>query len=194
MSHKKWNGSPLLKKVNPMRLSKLFAKPNHVRPASSFRPSLEPLEGRCVPTALNHTQVHVQLNQDTVQAVIATIDLRVNQTVLALLKSSAPSTPQLQQTIASLQGHISADQAGLQGLQQRINVLSQLDADQDQVRNLNVQIQVDTFLISFLHLLGPLAQPTVNGLQNTIANDQAAVQALQPPITALEQQVSASNG
>jgi hypothetical protein len=147
-----------------------------------------------MPATLNHTQVHVLLNQDKVQAAIATINLRVDQTVLAVVQTLAKSTPQLQQTITSLQGDISADQTGLQGLQQRINVLSQLDADQDQVRNLNIQIQVDTFLISFLHLLGPLAQPSVNGLQNTIANDQAAVQALQPQITALEQQVSASNG
>ena len=81
-----------------------------------------------MPAALNHTQVHVLLNQDKVQAAIATVDLQVDQTVLALVQRTAQPTAQTQQTIASLQGDISADQAGLQGLQQRINVLSQLDS------------------------------------------------------------------
>jgi hypothetical protein len=162
--------------------------------ATSFRPSLEPLEDRCMPAALNHTQVHVLLNQDKVQAAIATVDLQVDQTVLALVQRTAQPTAQTQQTIASLQGDISADQAGLQGLQQRINVLSQLDSAQDQVRNLNEQVQIDQFLVSFFQLFGPLGQQTVNGLQNTIVKDQAAAQALQPQIALLEQDISASGG
>jgi hypothetical protein len=141
---------------------------------------------------LTHDQVHTLMAQTQLQTVIETIDLDVDQLVLANLQQRGVQTPPILRAIASLTSDIVADQAVVQNLQQKFSLLSQLDADQDQVQNLNTRIQFDTAAIPILQRFG--ARQIAVGLQSTIDNDQAAIQALQPGIDALEQEVSAFIG
>jgi hypothetical protein len=138
--------------------------------------------------SLPHDQIHVLLAQSQQQAAIATIVLDVEQAALALVKQLAPQAPQFQPVIANLTRAIPAQQAAARTFQNQSNLLNQLDALQDQSRNLSATIQIDTSLVPVLQQLG--AAQAANGLRSTIAHDQAAVQALQPQITAAEQQVS----
>jgi hypothetical protein len=195
------------------------AGPNHTRrhqsPAPSVRPLLEPLEDRCVPSAnlmpvsaaaiqsppastppaaintiasLSHDQIHTLQNQSQQQSATATISLEVEQVVLGFLQQFAPQAPQFQPVIAFLRSAIPAQQATVQTLQNQTNLLNQLDDLQDQALILNAVIQNDTAVVPVLQQFGN--QPAANALKNTIVADQAAVQALQPQITAVEVEVS----
>jgi hypothetical protein len=139
--------------------------------------------------ALTHTQVHLQLDQRQLQATIAMAGLDVDKVVLATLQHVTVQTPQIKQVIANLTSDISADQAALQTLQQQVHLLSQLDASQDQSRNLNATIRIDMAVVPLLQHLG--AQQTANSLEGTIAKDQTAAQALQPQVATFEQEVAA---
>jgi hypothetical protein len=180
------------------------------RPARSIRPSLELLEDRCLlsvnmmpanaaastpSTAVNtiaslpHDQIHVLqdvFQQQTTQAIVT---LEVEQIALSILQQFAPQAPQLKPVIASLTSAIPAQQATVQTLQNETNLLNQLDDLQDQVIILDTTIQNAAALVPTFQQLGN-AQ-AVNTLENVIATDQAAVQALQPQITAVEVEVSA---
>src|SRR5579884_1519378 len=100
-------------------MTKLVRRPPGSPP--SHRPTLEPLEDRCLPSAnmmmatglptpptnvqppgvtaiasLPHDQIHVLLSQSQQQAAIATIVLDVEQATLALVQQIAPQAPQFQ--------------------------------------------------------------------------------------------------
>jgi hypothetical protein len=179
------------------------------------RPILEPLEDRCLPAvnmlqasfpitpqltastvatgantiaSLPHDQIHNLQDQSQQQATNAAFTLAVEQFVLGILQPFAPRVPQFQPLIATLTGAIPAQQALVQTLQNQLNLLNQLDDLQDQVLILGAAIQNDTALVPVLQQFG--AGQTANQLQNTIAQDQATVLALQPQIVAVEQQVS----
>ena len=74
-------------------------------------------------------------------------------------------------------------------LQNQTNLLNQLDDLQDQALILNATIQNAAALVPVQQQLGNV--PAANTLQSIIATDQAAVQTLQPQITAVEVEVSA---
>jgi hypothetical protein len=179
----------------------------------SHRPTLEQLEDRCLPSAnvmipmgmapppmnvqpmgrtaiasLSHDQLHALQSQFQQQAAIAAIVLEVDQVALAILQQFAPQTPQFRPVIANLTSAILAQQAAAQTFQNQFNLLNQLDALQDQALILSAEIQIDTSLVRVLQQFR--AVQTANNLQSVIARDQAAVQALQPQIAAVEQQVS----
>ncbi len=184
------------------------------RPALPIRPFLELLEDRCVlsmtmmpastamgtmpasapPMAVNtiasvpHDQIHVLQDQSQQQTAIATITLEVEQAVLGILQVFAPRVPQVQPAIAFLSSVIPGQQATVATLQNQTNLLNQLDDLQDQALILNAMIQNDAASIPMQQQLGNTQ--AVNMLQNSIAADQAAVQALQPQIAAVEGEVS----
>ncbi|HWG44213.1 MAG TPA: hypothetical protein VN688_15650 [Gemmataceae bacterium] len=197
-----------------MRFWFFSAGPNrvrrHPRPAPSVRPFLESLEDRCLPSAnfmpvsaaastppaamntiasLSHDQIHMLQDQSQQQTALATIRLEVEQVVLGILQQFAPQTPQFQPVIASLTSDIPARQATVQMLQHQTDLLNQLDDLQDQSLILNAVIQNAAPVVSVLQQLGN--EQAANALQNTIVADQAAVQALQPQIAAVEVEVSA---
>lgn len=201
-----------------MNLWFFSAKPNRPRQraAPSVRLLLEPLEDRCLPSAnpmmpmaaavnqpmaastppaavntiasLSHDQVHMLQDQSHQQTQLATIRLEVEQIVLGLLQEFAPQAPQFQPLIASLTGAIPMQQATVQTLQNQSNLLDQLDDLQDQSLMLGAVIQNGSALVPVLQQLGD--EPLANSIKNTIAADQAAVQALQPQIATVEQEVS----
>jgi hypothetical protein len=138
--------------------------------------------------SLTHDQIHVLQDQFQQQAAIATIVLEVEQVALAILQSLAPQNPQFQPVIATLTSVIPAQQASTQMLQNESNLLNELDDVQDQGLILSAMIQNDTTLVAVLQGIG--AVQAANSVQSMIAQDQAALQALQPQIAAVEQQVS----
>ena len=73
-------------------------------------------------------------------------------------------------------------------LQNQTNLLNQLDDLQDQALILTAMIQNASALAPVQQQLGNVA--AANTLQSIIATDQAAVQTLQPQITAVEVEVS----
>lgn len=185
------------------------------RPAPSIRPFLEQLEDRCLPSAnvmpasaaaasppastspaavntvasLSHDQIHTlqdAFQQQTNQAIVR---LEVEQIVFGILQQFAPQAPQFQPAIAFLKSDIPVQQANVQMLQNETNLVNQLDDVQDQSIILNGTIQNAAALVPTFQQLGN-AQ-AVNTLQSIIVMDQAAVQALQPQITAAEVAVSA---
>jgi hypothetical protein len=184
------------------------------RPSPTMRPVLELLEDRCVPSmnsmmgstsgapspaspsptpvntvaSLSHDQIHTLQDQSQLQAAIAVARLEVEQAVLGILQAFAPQVPQVRPEIASLQSVLPAQQATANVLQNQMNLLNQLDDLQDQGILLGVQIQQASSLIPTLLQIGDVQ--TANTLQSLIAADQAAVQALQPQITAVEVEVS----
>jgi hypothetical protein len=147
-----------------------------------------PSMGGTAIASLSHDQIHLLQAQFQQQAAIATIVLEVDQVALAILQPFAPQTPQFRPVIANLTSAIPAQQAAAQTFQNQSNLLNQLDALQDQALILGAGIQIDTSLVPVLQQLR--AVQTANNLQSVIAQDQAAEQALQPPIAAVEQQVS----
>ena len=184
-------------------------------PAPPVRPLLEPLEDRRLPSvssapvgasvapsatasnpaavnaiaSLSHDQIHdlqVQSQQQTSDAVIR---LEVEQAVLGILQLFAPQVPQLGPDIAFLTSAIPAQQSAVNFLQNQTNLLNQLDDVQDQGIILNAEIQNATALVPVLLQSGNVQ--AANGLQSTIVADQAAVQALQPQIAAVEVEVAA---
>lgn len=186
--------------------------PRERRSTPFVRPMLEPLEDRCLPSAnmmpagqpmssaappasantiasLPHDQIHNLQDFFHQQTQNATIQLEVEQIVLSLVQQFAPQASQFQPLIAALTGAIPMQQATVQTLQNQSNLLDQLDDLQDQVIILNGTIQNDSGAIPLLQQLGN--QQAANALANTIAADQAMVQALQPQIAAVEQEVSA---
>jgi hypothetical protein len=174
----------------------------------SFRPNLEALESRHVPSVtmpspappvaapadssgtLTHTQIHVMLHQNQIALKRTELNLSIDQHVLAALQKNPAPTPQQMQKIATLEADIPADQAEIQTFQMQVSVLSQLDDLTDQQRMLTRQVQVDTTLISALQKVGAPAAQEVAKLQGVVANDQATLQSIQPQIDALEQQVA----
>jgi len=177
---------------------------NVVQPAMGMAPVMAATQGSVVamqqpsgtPTPpvntvanLTHDQIHFLQDQTQVQATVATFTLNVDLFVLGVLQRFAPQAPQFQPLIASLTSAIPAQQANVQTLQNHFNLLNQLDDVQDQAIMLNGFIQSATPVVSALQRAG--AGPTANFLQNLISQDQAAVQAVQPQITALELEVSA---
>jgi hypothetical protein len=203
-------------KGDVMRLWFFSRKPNRARrPASSVRPLLEPLEDRCLPSAsmmptsaaasppisagtpsaavntiasLSHDQIHMLQDQFHQQTALATIRLEIEQVVVSLLQPFAPQVPQLQPVVAGLTSAIPMQQATVQTLQNQSNLLDQLDDLQDQVIILNATIQNDSTLIPVLRQLGN--EQAASALTNTILANQATIQALQPQIAAVEQEVS----
>ena len=171
--------------------------PNHARrhrrPAPSVRPFLESLEDRCLPSAntiasVSHDQVHTLQDVFQQQTTQATVTLQVERVVLGILQQFAPQVPQLKPVIASLTNAIPMQQATVQTLQNETNLLNQLDDLQDQVIISNGTIQTATALVPVSQQLGN--QQAVNTLDSIIAMNQAAVQAVQPQITAVEVEVS----
>lgn len=176
------------------------------RPAPSVRPHLESLEDRCLPSASSmmaastppaavntvasqsHDQIHTLQDQSQQQTTAATIRLEVEQIALGILRPFATQLPQLQPLIASLTAAIPMQQATVQTLQNQTNLLNQLDDVQDQALILNAQIQQGAALVPVLQQLGDTA--AANAVTNILFADQAAVQALQPQITMVEQEVS----
>jgi hypothetical protein len=179
------------------------------------RLALEPLEDRCLPAAtmlqpgmlatpqqaagalsagesriaaLSHDQIHNLQDQSQQQASNAAFTLAVEQFVLGFLQPFAPQVPQFKPLITTLTGIIPAQQTQVQTLQNQLNLLNQLDDLQDQVLILGGVIQNDTALVPVLQRFG--AGQTASSLLSTLAQDQAAVLALQPQIAAVEQQVS----
>src|SRR5262249_31635815 len=136
-----------------------------------------------------HDQIHTLQDQSQQQTALATIRLEVEQVVLGFLQQFAPQAPQFQPVIAFLTSAIPAQQAIVQTLQNQTNLLTQLDDLQDQALILNAVIRNGTALLPVLQQVGN--GQAANTLQNTIVADQAAVQALQPQITAVEVEVSA---
>jgi hypothetical protein len=207
-------GGLLTHKGDIMNLFFFATGPKHAHrrpcPAVSVRPFLEHLEDRCLPSAdmmpvsaaanpspsavnaiasLPHDQIHMlqdQFQQQTTQAIIR---LEVEQIVLGVLQQFASQAPQFQPVIAFLTNDIPMQQATVQTLQNQTNLLNQLDDVQDQSIILNGMIQNAAALIPVFQQLGN--QQAVNALKNTIATDQAAVQALQPQIMAAEVEVAA---
>ncbi|HEY7422982.1 MAG TPA: hypothetical protein VH682_01955 [Gemmataceae bacterium] len=124
--------------------------------------------------------------QQTTQAIVT---LEVEQIALGILQQFAPQAPQFQPVIAFLTSAIPAQQVTVQTLQNETNLVNQLDDVQDQAIILNAMIQNAAVLIPVLQQQGNVQ--AVNALESMIATDQAAVQALQPQITATEVEVSA---
>jgi hypothetical protein len=147
-----------------------------------------PSTGVTAIASLPHDQIHVLQAQSQQQAAIATIVLDVEQAALALVRQLAPQAPQFQPLIANLTRAIPAQQAAVRTFQNQSNLLNRLDTLQDQALILGAEIQIDASLVPVLQQSG--AAQTANSLRSTIAQDQAAVQALQPQIAAVEQQVS----
>jgi hypothetical protein len=139
--------------------------------------------------SLSHDQIHMLQDQSQQQTTSATIRLEVEQIVLGILQPFASQAPQFKPLIATLIAAIPMQQATVQTLQNQTNLLNQLDDLQDQGIILSAQIQTATALIPVLQQQGNTA--TANALNNIIFADQAAVQALQPQIAALEVEVSA---
>ncbi len=194
------------------------AGPNHShpfrQPTPSIRPLLEPLEDRCLPStmsmsvnpsgalppvststagntvaSLSHDQIHSLQDQSQQQTENAIIRLEIERAVLGILQLFAAQVPQFQPEIAFLSNAIPAQQATVNSLQNQTNLLNELDDLQDQVILLTAQIQNASAVIPTLLQHGDVQ--SVNTLQSIIALDQAAVQALQPQITAVEVEVSA---
>jgi hypothetical protein len=138
--------------------------------------------------SLSHDQIHILQDQSQLQTAQATLTLQVEQTVLGLLQPFATQAPQLQPLIASLTAAIPRQQATVQTFQNQTNLLNQLDDLQDQVIILNAQIQSATAVVPVLQQLGDTT--AANTAKNIIFADQAAIQALQPQITAVEVVVS----
>jgi hypothetical protein len=147
-----------------------------------------PAAGANTIASLSHDQIHVLQDQSQQQAANAAFVLQVEQFVLAVLEQFGPQAPQFQPLIATLTSVIPAQQSLAQTLQNQSNLLNQLDDLQDQALILGAEIQNDTALVPVLQRFG--AMQTANQLQSTIAADLAAVQALQPQIVAVEQEVS----
>jgi hypothetical protein len=139
--------------------------------------------------SLSHDQIHILQDQSQQQSVIATIRLEVEQAVLGILQSFAPQAPQFQPAIAFFTSAIPPQQTTVTTLQNQTNVLNQLDDLQDQALILNATIQNAAALVPVQQQLGNA--PAANTLQSIITADQAAVQALQPQITAVEVEASA---
>ncbi|HEY7328744.1 MAG TPA: hypothetical protein VH592_13960 [Gemmataceae bacterium] len=139
--------------------------------------------------SLPHDQIHALQDQSQLQTASAVFRLEVEQAVLGILQVFAPQVPQVQPEIAALQSAIPAQQATVNTLQNQMNLLNQLDDVQDQSIILSAQIQQATALIPMFLQNGDVQ--AANTLQSIIAADQAAVQALQPQITAVEIEVSA---
>lgn len=179
-------------------------------PAPTVRPLLEPLEDRSLPSAnmmpastpaapspaavnaiasLPHDQIHVLQAVFTQQTEMATIQLEVEQVVLGILQPFAQQVPQIQPVIGFLNSVIPGQQATVNTLQNQTNLVNQLDAVQDQAIILDATIQNDAAMVPVQQQLGNMQ--TVNTLQSMIVADQAAVQALQPQITAVEVEVAA---
>jgi hypothetical protein len=180
------------------------------RPAPSVRLLLEPLEDRCTPSAsmmpasaavstpplslntiasLPHDDIHVLQAVFQQQTAQATGLLQAEQVVLGILQQFAPQAPQFQPVIALLTSAIPGQQATVQTLQNETNLVNQLDTVQDTSIILNAMIQNAQAMIPVLQQQGN--QQAVSALENMIAADQAAVQANQPQITAVEVEVSA---
>jgi hypothetical protein len=139
--------------------------------------------------SLPHDQIHMLqdvFQQQTTQAIVT---LEVEQIALGILQQFAPQAPQFQPVIAFLTSAIPAQQVTVQTLQNETNLVNQLDDVQDQAIILNAMIQNAAVLIPVLQQQGNVQ--AVNALESMIATDQAAVQALQPQITATEVEVSA---
>jgi hypothetical protein len=139
--------------------------------------------------SLSHDQIHVLQDQSQLQTANATVTLEVEQAVLGILQLFAPQVPQVRPEIALLTNAIPAQQATVATLQNQTSLLNQLDNLQDQSIILSAEIQNATSLVAMLQQSGN-AQ-TANTVQGIIAADQAAVQALQPQIAAVEVEVSA---
>jgi hypothetical protein len=138
--------------------------------------------------SLSHDQIHTLqdvFQQQTNQAIVT---LQVEQIALGILQQFASQAPQFQPVIAALASAIPMQQGTVQTLQNETNLLNQLDDVQDQAIILNAMIQNAAALVPVFQQQGN--QQTVNALENIIATDQAAVQALQPQITAAEVEVS----
>jgi hypothetical protein len=178
------------------------------RPAPSVRPFLESLEDRSLPSAsmmaaatpstpsasvntvasLTHDQIHMLQDQSQQQVAIASFTLAVEQFVFAVVQQIAPQAPQFRPLLTSLASAIPAQQATVQTLQNQFSLLNQLDDLQDQVIIRSSEIQNDTALAAVFQQMGNTQ--AVRSLQSLIAQDQAAIQALQPQITAVELEVS----
>jgi hypothetical protein len=139
--------------------------------------------------SLSHDQIHMLQDQSQQQTDTATIRLEVEQIVFGILEQFAPQAPQFQPVIAFLSSAIPAQQATLTTLQNQTNLLNQLDDLQDQALILNATIQNAAAVVPVQQQLGNVQ--AANTLQSIIASDQAAVQALQPQINAVEVEVSA---
>jgi hypothetical protein len=139
--------------------------------------------------SLPHDQIHALQDQTQQQTTNAAVLLEVEQAVLGILQLFAPQEPQFQPEIALLTSAIPAQQATVNRLQNQINLLNQLDDLQDRSIILSAQIQQANALVPMFLQQGNMQE--VNMLQSIIAMDQAAVQALQPQITAVEVEVSA---
>lgn len=150
--------------------------------------SAPPLAANTI-ASVPHDQIHVLQDQIQQQTTIAAITLEVEQIVFGILQRFAPQVPQVQPAIAFLTSVIPGQQATVTKLQNQTNLLNQLDDLQDQALILNAMIQNDAASIPMQQQLGNTQ--AVNMLRNSIAADQAAVQALQPQIAAVEGVVSA---
>jgi hypothetical protein len=139
--------------------------------------------------SLTHDQIHMLQDQSQQQTTTAMVRLEVEQAVLDILQLFAPQVPQLRPDIALLTSVIPAQQAMVNSLQNQTNLLNQLDDLQDQGILLNAQIQNANALVPMFLQQGNMQD--VNLLQSIIAMDQAAVQTLQPQISAVEVEVSA---
>jgi hypothetical protein len=113
---------------------------------ASFRPALEPLENRCLPSAsplqsaamivvgdLQHIEIHGEIAANSIQTTAVQAGIREDQKVVVVLQASGAQSPGRQREIASLQSHIQAEQGTLSVLQQQRAVLATQDALTDAV-------------------------------------------------------------
>jgi hypothetical protein len=97
----------------------------------SFRPKLEPLEGRDVPSTLTHSQVHMLINRDQLRAAQVQAEITLDRRELVVLQPAGGQSPRTGPAAAHLRADISADRVALQKLGRLVGLLSRLDAVQD---------------------------------------------------------------
>jgi len=158
---------------------------------SSFRPKLEPLEGRVVP-ALTHTEVHVLINEKEVQAPQIRADLSQDLHELAAVQATGLHSPNALRVDAALRADISADETDLLRVRLQFIRLSQLDAVEDNELSLSGQIRLATSEVASLERMHPVPQGAVVREEAIIARDQTQLQALEPLDAAFQQLVAES--
>jgi hypothetical protein len=142
---------------------------------------------------LSHARVHLLIVERERRIARLNVVVQLESQRLALLQASPIQNFETQVRIVVLQNLITRTQATIGILQQQINLLSQLDAAQDQFRVVSRRLRhAERQLIRLER--SPIRTPRrlreIRDLRIAIQNDRSTLQSLQQQINSLQQQVA----